>query len=163
MATTRSEFRQDRTRGAVGRSVACCVSVLLLCSTCAASVIEGRDSRPQEQRLPPWEFSRADSSVVDAPQARPAAVRPERLVFSVLMWTYNSVISPVGGRRCCMYPSCSSYAQDAIQNMSTVVGVTMACDRLLRCGNDPHFYHPVVDDGRVLRNDPLDNACRSSE
>ncbi|MCK4410197.1 MAG: membrane protein insertion efficiency factor YidD [Candidatus Eisenbacteria sp.] len=79
------------------------------------------------------------------------------------MRTYKSAISPAGGRRCGMYPSCSSYAQDAVQKLGAVVGVTMACDRLLRCGNDPHFYHLVRDNGRVLRSDPLDDACRSSE
>ena len=151
------------TLGAVGRSIACCVLVLLLCSTCAASVVEGRDPGPKEQYLPPWEFSRVDSSRVDVPPVLPEAVGPEHLVFSILMRIYTSVISPTGGRRCGMYPSCSSYAQEAVQNLGTVVGVTMACDRLLRCGNDPHFYHLVHDDGRVLRSDPVDDACRSSE
>ena len=158
-----SSQRHGVTRGAVGRSAACCVLTLLLCSTCAASVIEGHDLRPEEQCLPPWEFSQADSSLLDVPPSVPAAVGPERLLFSLLMRTYKSAISPVGGRRCGMHPNCSSYAQDAIKNLGTGIGVTMACDRLLRCGNDPHFYHLVRDDGRVLRNDPVDNACRDSE
>ena len=140
-----------------------CVLLLLLCSTCAASAVEGHDSGPEERCLPPWEFSSVDSSRVQVPPSPPEAVGPEHLVLSVLMRTYKSAISPAGGRRCGMYPSCSSYAQDAVQNMGTVVGVMMACDRLLRCGNDPHFYHLVRDDGRVLRSDPVDDACRSSE
>ena len=140
-----------------------CVLLLLLCSTCAASVVEGYDSGPGERCLPPWEFSSVDSSRVQVPPSPPEAVGPEHLVLSLLMRTYKSAISPAGGRRCGMYPSCSSYAQDAVQNMGTVVGVMMACDRLLRCGNDPHFYHLVRDDGRVLRSDPVDDACRSSE
>jgi len=98
VATARSELR---------RGVACCVLVLLLCSTCAASVVEGHDSVPEEQCLPPWEFSSVDSSRVDVPPVPPDGVGPEHLVLSVLMRTYKSVISPVGGRRCGMYPSCS--------------------------------------------------------
>ena len=157
MATTRSGLHRGRTR-----CIACCALILLLCSAGAASA-EEPVSEPEERCLPPWEFSLVDSARVDAPSGRPAAVGPEHLAFSVLMRTYKSVISPVGGRRCGMHPSCSSYAQDAIQYLGPVVGVVMACDRLLRCGNDPHLYRLVREQGRVLRSDPVDNACRSSE
>jgi putative component of membrane protein insertase Oxa1/YidC/SpoIIIJ protein YidD len=128
-----------------------------------ASAVGGHDSGREERCVPPWEFSRVDSSLVDATPALPEAVGPERLVLSVLMRTYKRAISPAGGRRCGMYPSCSSYARDAVQNLGAVVGVLMACDRLLRCGNDPHFYHLVRDNGRVLRSDTVDNARRDSE
>ncbi len=155
--------RHNVTRGAVGRSAVCGVLVLLFCSAGAVSVAEGPVSGPEEQCLPPWEFSRVDSVQVGVTPARPAAVGPEHLVLSVLMRTYKSVISPVGGRRCGMHPSCSSYAQDAIQNLGPVVGVTMACDRLLRCGNDPHFYCLIRDDGWVLKYDPVDDSRDSCE
>lgn len=140
-----------------------CVLLLLLCSTCAASVVEGHDSGPGERCLPPWEFSSVDSSRVQVPPSPPEAVGPEHVLFSVPMQIYKSVISPAGGRRCGMYPSCSSYAQDAVQNLGTMVGVTMACDRLLRCGNDPHFYRLIRDDGWVLKYDPVDDSRDDSE
>ncbi len=146
------------TQGALGRRAVCCVLILLLCSTCAASAAEGPVSGPEEQCLPPWEFSRVDSVHVGVPPARPAAVGPGHLLFSVPMQIYKSVISPAGGRRCGMYPSCSSYAQDAVQNLGFVVGVTMACDRLLRCGNDPHFYRLIRDDEWILKYDPVDDS-----
>lgn len=179
MATSRSEFRRDWTRflarasarlavawsqahevtrSAVGRSVVCCILVLLFCSAGAASVGEGRAAELEAQCLPPWEFSRVDSVHVDALPARPPAVGPEHLVFSLFMRTYKSVISPVGGRRCAMYPSCSSYAQDAIQNLGIAVGAAAACDRLLRCGNDPRFYRLIRDDGWILHYDPVDDS-----
>lgn len=113
--------------------------------------------------MPPWEFSWTDSSQAGVQPARPEAVGPAHLVFSILMRTYRSVISPVGGRRCGMHPSCSSYAQDAVRDRGTVIGVTMACDRLLRCGNDPHFYYLIRDDGWVLKYDPVDDSRNSSE
>ena len=137
--------------------------MLLLCSAGAASPVEEPASKPEEQGLPPWEFSRVDSAQVGVPPARPAAVGPEHLMLSVFMRTYKSVISPVGGHRCGMYPSCSGYAQDAVRNMGAAVGVVMACDRLLRCGNDPHFYCSIRDDGWVLKYDPVDDSRGSSE
>ena len=158
MVTTRSGPPRDRTR-----LIACLVGALLLCRAGAACAGEGAGLAPEEQCLPPWEFSRADSVEVCAPPPRPAAVRPERLAMSVLMRAYKGVISPVRGRSCGMSPSCSSYAREAIQSRGAVVGVMMACDRLLRCGNDPHLYRLVRDNERVLRRDPVDDACRSSE
>ena len=141
----------------------CCVLVLLFCSAAAASVAGGPVSESEEQCRPPWKFSQIDTVQAGVTPARPAAVGSEHLVLSTLMWTYKSVISPVGGRRCAMYPSCSSYAQDAVQNRGPVVGVTMACDRLLRCGNDPHFYRLIRDDGWVLKYDPVDGSRDSCE
>ena len=66
------------TRGAVGRSVVCGILALLLSSAGAASVADGPASDPEEQCLPPREFSRVDSIQVGVTPARPAAGGPDR-------------------------------------------------------------------------------------
>ena len=69
---------------------------------------------------------------------------------------YQTHISPIDGDRCPMTPSCSAYAQRAIQKHGPLTGWIMAMDRLVRCGRDekhlaprvmiqgvPHIYDPV--------------------
>ena len=51
---------------------------------------------------------------------------------------YQVVLSPLLGPRCRFYPSCSSYAVQAIQRHGPVRGTALACWRLLRC----HPWHP---------------------
>ena len=145
------------------RYVTYCGVILLLSSGAVASVDGELVCEPEAQCMVPWEFAHVDSFQTGVTPKRPGAVGPEHLVFSVLMWTYKNMISPVGGHRCGMYPSCSSYTQEAIQRLGPVVGVITGCDRLLRCGNDPHFYCLVRDHGRILRSDSVDNACRTSD
>lgn len=49
---------------------------------------------------------------------------------------FQEHISPVDGNRCTMNPSCSAYAAQAIQKHGLLMGWIMACDRLVRCGQD---------------------------
>ena len=46
---------------------------------------------------------------------------------------YQRLISPAIGPRCRYYPTCSSYAVQAIQELGVVRGVILAGWRLLRC------------------------------
>lgn len=49
---------------------------------------------------------------------------------------YQDHISAVDGDRCQMHPSCSVYANNAINKHGFFIGWMMACDRLVRCGRD---------------------------
>ncbi|MBS3809150.1 MAG: membrane protein insertion efficiency factor YidD [Desulfobacterales bacterium] len=46
--------------------------------------------------------------------------------------------------QCPMHPSCSNYAQAAINKHGTVLGWMLACDRLIRCGKTELDYSPKV-------------------
>lgn len=56
---------------------------------------------------------------------RELAVAPVRL--------YQRLISPLFGRRCRYYPTCSEYAVGAIREFGVMRGVVLAAWRLLRC------------------------------
>ncbi|MBQ6669286.1 MAG: membrane protein insertion efficiency factor YidD [bacterium] len=46
---------------------------------------------------------------------------------------YQRFISPLKGRSCRFYPTCSQYAYEAIVKYGVVKGVWMATKRILRC------------------------------
>jgi putative membrane protein insertion efficiency factor len=55
------------------------------------------------------------------------------LCLLALIGFYRYVISPVTGSNCRYYPSCSSYAEQAIREYGPLNGCKMALLRILRC------------------------------
>lgn len=55
-----------------------------------------------------------------------------------LIRVYQYVISPLLGPRCRFWPSCSSYAIDAVRLHGPLVGGWLALKRILKC----HPWHP---------------------
>ncbi|MBN1446228.1 MAG: membrane protein insertion efficiency factor YidD [Candidatus Omnitrophica bacterium] len=53
------------------------------------------------------------------------------LIF--LIRCYQSAVSPVLGRRCRFYPTCSSFMIEAIEQLGPVKGVFTGLRRILRC------------------------------
>ena len=51
----------------------------------------------------------------------------------IVLRLYRAVISPLYGDVCRYYPSCSSYALQAIQNHGVVKGVWLGARRIIRC------------------------------
>ena len=51
---------------------------------------------------------------------------------------YHYCLSPFIGKHCRFYPSCSSYAQEALENYGFLKGNLLTIKRLLRC----HPWHP---------------------
>ncbi len=51
----------------------------------------------------------------------------------LLIRTYKFVISPLLGQCCRFYPSCSSYAIEAIHSFGCLRGSYLALKRILRC------------------------------
>ena len=65
------------------------------------------------------------------------------LIFFVRIYQYT--LSPMLGQRCKYYPSCSTYAIDALREHGAVRGTGMAAWRLLRCNPFSNGgYDPVT-------------------
>lgn len=61
----------------------------------------------------------------------------QRLLIGIIMF-YQRLISPLLGPRCRYYPSCSSYAIEALRRHGVLRGSWLAAGRILRC----HPGHP---------------------
>jgi putative membrane protein insertion efficiency factor len=59
------------------------------------------------------------------------------LVISMIKF-YQLAISPITGKSCRFYPSCSCYAEEAIQQYGVLKGGYLTLIRLLKC----HPFHP---------------------
>lgn len=55
-----------------------------------------------------------------------------------LVWLYRRYLSPLVAPRCRFYPTCSAYAQEALQRYGAWRGGWLAVRRLFRC----HPWHP---------------------
>ena len=74
--------------------------------------------------------------------AVPPATRPHLSPIAWPLWAliraYQLVLSPLLGPRCRFYPSCSSYAAEALAVHGAVRGSWLAVRRIARC----HPFHP---------------------
>jgi putative membrane protein insertion efficiency factor len=57
---------------------------------------------------------------------------PRNVCIAILV-AYRTVVSPLYGDVCRYYPSCSSYALQAIQQHGAVRGIWMGARRIIRC------------------------------
>ena len=55
-----------------------------------------------------------------------------------LVTAYRYMLSPMLGRHCRFYPSCSAYAVEALERHGALRGAWLAVKRLARC----HPWHP---------------------
>lgn len=60
-----------------------------------------------------------------------------KYLFLAAIRFYRAAISPLLGPRCRFYPSCSTYALEAISRHGAARGVVLTVRRLLRC----HPFH----------------------
>jgi putative membrane protein insertion efficiency factor len=63
---------------------------------------------------------------------------PAKTLLLLLIRFYQLCISPLLGPKCRFYPSCSSYAMEAIQVHGAAKGGWLATRRLCKC----HPFHP---------------------
>jgi uncharacterized protein len=67
-----------------------------------------------------------------------------RWVLTFLIRFYRVALSPLLGPSCRFYPSCSCYAQEAIEHHGAARGSWLAAKRLARCHPwNPGGYDPV--------------------
>ena len=69
-----------------------------------------------------------------------AIVLLPRKIVIVLLRIYRYLISPLLGQKCRFFPSCSCYAQTAIENYGVLHGGWLTVKRILRC-------HPLHEGG----------------
>jgi len=60
----------------------------------------------------------------------------KKLLLIVIKF-YQYFISPLTGRNCRYYPTCSAYALEALEKYGSLKGTTLAVKRVLRC----HPFH----------------------
>lgn len=60
-----------------------------------------------------------------------------RLIVLALISIYKKILSPFLGNHCRYYPTCSSYADEAIRKYGFLKGAFLGGKRLLRC----HPFH----------------------
>ena len=58
---------------------------------------------------------------------------PFKVIFLGLIYLYKFTISPFLAHTCRFYPSCSTYAMQAIKEFGPFVGLKLAIKRVLRC------------------------------
>jgi|GEM_PF-641832 len=80
--------------------------------------------------------------------------------LSSWIWFYRGPLDhlrAVRSGQCPMYPSCSDYSRQALEQHGFAMGAIMMFDRLMRCGRDEvHLSPPVLVDGRRRTYDPLE-------
>jgi hypothetical protein len=83
-----------------------------------------------------------------------AGFNPAQWLLSI----YKDHISPVNADRCPSFPSCSSYAEQAMDKHGFLVGWMMTVDRLIHEGKEETSVSPYIQsDGEVLILDPVEN------
>ena len=65
-------------------------------------------------------------------------------LFRFLVEAYRKNISPIDGKDCPMYPSCSEYSIRSFKKHGSLVGWIMTVDRLFRCGRDELRLSPQI-------------------
>jgi putative membrane protein insertion efficiency factor len=78
----------------------------------------------------------------------------KRLVSAILIAPirlYQRLISPAFAPRCRYYPTCSSYAVEALRELGPVCGTILAGWRLLRCNPFSHGGVDELSDRRLFR------------
>lgn len=74
-----------------------------------------------------------------------------RRVLVAPIRAYQTVLSPLVGRRCKYYPSCSEYAAQAITRFGILRGLVLAGWRVLRCNPWSHGGFDPVEDQRLFK------------
>lgn len=61
-----------------------------------------------------------------------------RHVLLFLIYIYQHMISPYFPSQCRFYPSCSNYAEEAIEKYGSIKGIYLFIKRIVKC----HPFHP---------------------
>jgi putative membrane protein insertion efficiency factor len=74
-----------------------------------------------------------------------------RELFLLPLHAYRAVISPNLAPRCKYYPSCSTYAVEAVRELGVIRGSILAAWRVVRCNPFSHGGVDELADRRLFR------------
>ncbi|HCA41169.1 MAG TPA: membrane protein insertion efficiency factor YidD [Aminobacterium sp.] len=67
---------------------------------------------------------------------------------------YQKCISPMLGKNCRFYPTCSQYTLEAIEKYGVLIGIRLGVIRILKCGPwHPGGYDPVPNNPKLHNSD----------
>ena len=66
------------------------------------------------------------------------AFRPITGILVLLIRAYQVCLSPLFGKTCRFYPSCSTYSMEAIKRHGCFKGIALTIKRICKC----HPFHP---------------------
>lgn len=95
-------------------------------------VIVSHSIAQASESFDPWNFNRLTAGV---PEKEQSPSWPALILQSGLQ-IYVRHISAVDGDRCSMYPSCSTYAMQAVKKHGFFMGWLLTVDRLIHEGNE---------------------------
>ena len=78
-------------------------------------------------------------------------MNPFKSLLLMAIRGYQLLLSPMLGERCKYYPSCSSYAMQAIEKFGILRGLVLAGWRLLRCNPWSHGGYDPVENQRLFK------------
>jgi putative membrane protein insertion efficiency factor len=107
-----------------------------------------------EKPFAPWDFNNPASDREETPAQKTDASSCEYFLVQAITF-YQQYISPVIGDRCQMYPSCSSYAVEAIKKHGCLIGSVMTSDRLIHEANETDHARSIEKEGELGYDDPV--------
>lgn len=128
--------------------------LLMRVPACAPQATAGKPGRTEPLRALKIGLSRKPALVPESCSPDPSLSRPDAagmrtagqrlLVF--LLSLYKVFLSPLLPSSCKFYPTCSTYAQQAVEQHGAARGLRLALSRLLRCRPFSRGgYDPVPD------------------
>lgn len=110
----------------------------------------------------PWEPPPREESIEPKRREIPEETPPLGFVIDTAISAYRFFLSDQQGDVCAFVPSCSQYAQQAVDSCGPLLGVVMTADRLQRCNwftwsYAPRYYRPVLDKEKTRLSDPVSN------
>jgi len=70
---------------------------------------------------------------------------------------YKDYISPIDGKQCPMYPSCSQYSIECFEKYGLIMGWLMTCDRLFHEADEMKQAPMILINNRFRFYDPVKN------
>lgn len=107
-----------------------------------------------EKPFAPWDFNSPASAREETPALETDTSACGNLLIQAIR-LYQQYVSPVIGDRCQMYPSCSSYAIDAIKKHGCLIGSVMTSDRLIHETNETDHALLIEKEGDYGYYDPV--------
>lgn len=76
---------------------------------------------------------RTSGNIVVKKAAKPVSISLLTLPFTGLIRFYQTLISPMLGQNCRFHPTCSCYAQQALEQHGLIKGIWLSIKRVMKC------------------------------